>query len=195
MAATSRRPRPDSVIDDLTLGLDTGPKADAGGERRTEARAAEPGFVIRTDGAARGNPGPASCGAVLIALGRPDSHHPSARPDASISDYLGIRTNNVAEYTGVARAVRLAAELGARRVELLLDSKLIVEQLAGRWRVKDAKLQPLWADTLRTLRSFPGGWTGAHVPRAQNSQADALANVAIDRVLSGGPESVVIRPR
>ncbi len=92
------------------------------------------------------------------------------------------------------RAVRLAAELGARRVELLLDSKLIVEQLAGRWRVKDAKLQPLWADTLRTLRAFPGGWSGNHVPRAQNSAADALANLAIDRVLAGGPESVVTRP-
>jgi ribonuclease HI len=195
MAATSRSPRLEPAIDDLTLGLDAGPRTDAGGERRPDARPAEPGFVIRTDGAARGNPGPASCGAVLIALGRPDSHHPSARPDASISDYLGIRTNNVAEYTGVVRAVRLAAELGARRVELLLDSKLIVEQLAGRWRVKDAKLQPLWADTLRTLRTFPGGWTGAHVPRAQNSQADALANLAIDRVLSGGPESVVTRPR
>lgn len=191
---TSRRRAPEPTIDDLTLGLAEPRQEDARGRVEPSARAAESGFVIRTDGAARGNPGPASCGAVLIALGRPDSHHPSARPDASISDYLGIRTNNVAEYTGVVRAVRLAAELGARRVELLLDSKLIVEQLAGRWRVKDAKLQPLWADTLRTLRTFPGGWTGAHVPRAQNSQADALANLAIDRALSGGPESVVTRP-
>jgi ribonuclease HI len=101
----------------------------------------------------------------------------------------------VAEYVGVSRAVELAAELGARRVELLLDSKLIVEQLGGRWRVKDAKLQPLWAATLRVLRAFPGGWTAAHVPRAQNSLADALANEAIDRVMAGGPELVVRRPR
>ncbi|MEA2548863.1 MAG: ribonuclease / adenosylcobalamin/alpha-ribazole phosphatase, partial [Chloroflexota bacterium] len=115
--------------------------------------------------------------------------------DATISDYLGIQTNNVAEYTGVLRAVRLAAELGARRVELLLDSNLIVEQLHGRWRVKDAKLKPLWADTLRSLREFPAGWTAAHVPRAQNSLADALANEAIDRVMAGGVESVVRRPR
>jgi len=92
------------------------------------------------------------------------------------------------------RAVRLARDLGARRVELLLDSKLIIEQLHGRWRVKDAKLQPLWAETLRTLRGFPGGWSANHVPRAQNSAADALANLAIDRVLAGGPESVVTRP-
>ncbi len=157
--------------------------------------ASEPGFLIRTDGAARGNPGPASCGAVLIALGRPDARDPRAAPDASISDYLGIQTNNVAEYTGTLRAVRLAAELGARRVELLLDSKLIVEQIQGRWRVKDAKLRLLWAEVLRTLRALPGGWTAAHVPRAQNSLADALANEAIDRVRAGGPESVVIRPR
>ena len=111
------------------------------------------------------------------------------------SEFLGIQTNNVAEYTAVVRALALAAELGAGEVVMLLDSKLIVEQLAGRWRVKDAKLQPLWAATLRVLRSFPGGWTAAHVPRAQNSLADALANEAIDRVMAGGPELVVRRSR
>jgi probable phosphoglycerate mutase len=131
---------------------------------------------------------------VLIRLDRPDARHPRAVADASISDYLGIQTNNVAEYTGVLRAVRLGVELGARRLELLLDSKLIVEQLSGRWRVKDAKLQPLWADTLRTLRSLAGGWTAQHVPRAQNTLADALCNEAIDRALAGGPASVVRRP-
>jgi len=152
------------------------------------------GFLIRTDGAARGNPGPASAGAVLIRLDRPDALDPKARPDATVSEYLGIRTNNVAEYVGVVRAVALARELGAERVELLLDSNLIVEQLHGRWRVKDAKLRPLWADALRTLRDFPGGWAAAHVPRAQNSAADALANAAIDRVAAGGPAVVVTRP-
>jgi probable phosphoglycerate mutase len=150
--------------------------------------------VIRTDGAARGNPGPASSGAALFRLGRPDARDPRAVPDATISDYLGVQTNNVAEYTGVVRALGLAAELGATRVELLLDSKLIVEQLSGRWRVKDAKLQPLWAAALRTLRTFSRGWTAAHVPRAQNSIADALANEAIDRATAGGPASVVRRP-
>ncbi|MCI0582753.1 MAG: ribonuclease HI family protein [Chloroflexi bacterium] len=172
-----------------------------GDERPERGRAEEPpgrrgapGFLIRTDGAARGNPGPASSGAVLFRLDRPDARDPRARPDATISEYLGIQTNNVAEYTGTLRAVALAAELGAERVELLLDSKLIVEQLAGRWRVKDAKLRPLWAEALRVLRGFPGGWTAAHVPRAQNSLADALANAAIDRVAAGGPPVVVTRP-
>jgi ribonuclease HI len=149
---------------------------------------------VRTDGAARGNPGPASSGAVLVSLARDDRYEVRVSPDATISEYLGIRTNNVAEYVGVLRAVTLAAELGAERVELLLDSNLIVEQLHGRWRVKDAKLQPLWADVLRTLRAFPQGWTARHVPRAQNTLADALANEAIDRVQAGGPPVVVRRP-
>ena len=151
------------------------------------------GFIIRTDGAARGNPGPASSGAALYDLARPDARNDRAEPDASISDYLGIQTNNVAEYTGVVRALELARELGAREVHLLLDSKLIVEQLAGRWRVKDAKLIPLWEEARRTLRGF-SRWSADHVPRAQNSAADALANEAIDRVAAGGPASFVRRP-
>ena len=78
-------------------------------------------------------------------------------------------------------------------VHLLLDSKLIVEQLAGRWRVKDAKLIPLWAASRQILAGF-GRWSATHVPRAQNSIADALANEAIDRVAAGGSASVVVRP-
>jgi ribonuclease H / adenosylcobalamin/alpha-ribazole phosphatase len=150
-------------------------------------------FVVRTDGAARGNPGPASAGAALYDLTRPDARDPRAQPDASISDYLGTQTNNVAEYTGVVRALELASDLGATEVHLLLDSKLIVEQLSGRWRVKDAKLIPLWAAARTTLSGF-GRWTATHVPRAQNSIADALANAAIDRANAGGPASVVQRP-
>jgi len=188
----------------LTLGLDepaddASTFEDAASARASAGRVAagkQPvGFVVRTDGAARGNPGPASAGAVLISLARGDARSPLAPPDASISDYLGVQTNNVAEYTAVVRAIELALELGARRLELLLDSKLIVEQLSGRWRVKDAKLRPLWAEALRGLRALPDGWVAAHVPRAQNSSADALCNAAIDRVMAGGPESVVVRPR
>lgn len=188
----------------LTLGLDEpefdpepaaerGPASEASGSPQPGA-ASRTGFVVRTDGAARGNPGPASAGAVLISLERADARDALAAPDASISEYLGVQTNNVAEYTAVVRAVGLALELGARRLELLLDSKLIVEQLAGRWRVKDAKLRPLWADALRQLRMLPDGWVAAHVPRAQNSLADALCNEAIDRVMAGGPPIVVRRP-
>jgi probable phosphoglycerate mutase len=151
------------------------------------------GFLIRTDGAARGNPGPASLGAALYDLVRPDARDPRARPDASISEYLGVQTNNVAEYTGTMRALELARDLGAREVHLLLDSKLIVEQLSGRWRVRDVKLIPLWTACRQTLAGFER-WSAMHVPRAQNSVADALANEAIDRVTVGGPPVVVRRP-
>jgi ribonuclease HI len=165
---------------------DTSPEPPASGARGGT-------YLIRTDGAARGNPGPASLGAALYDLTRPDARDPRAAPDASISEYLGIQTNNVAEYTGTLRALELARDLDATEVHLLLDSKLIVEQLSGRWRVKDAKLIPLWA----AARSILGGfrrWTANHVPRAQNSVADALANEAIDRAQAGGPASVVRRP-
>ncbi len=150
-------------------------------------------LIIRTDGAARSNPGPASAGAVLIDAATPGSRDPLAPPLASISDYLGSQTNNVAEYTAVVRALGLATELGAREVDLLLDSKLIVEQVHGRWKVKDAKLQPLHAEVRRLLRGFVR-WSAHHVPRAQNKAADALCNEAIDRALAGGPASVVRRP-
>jgi ribonuclease H / adenosylcobalamin/alpha-ribazole phosphatase len=151
------------------------------------------GFVIRTDGAARGNPGPASLGAALYDLARPDARDDRAAPDATISEYLGVQTNNVAEYTGVVRALDLARELGAREVHLLLDSKLIVEQLTGRWRVKDVKLIPLWTTARRTLGGMDR-WSAAHVARRFNHAADALANEAIDRAHAGGPASVVRRP-
>jgi ribonuclease HI len=129
----------------------------------------------------------------LIDLARPGARDPLAIPDATISEYLGVRTNNVAEYTAVVRALELAAELGAREVVLVLDSNLIVEQLAGRWRVKDPKLIPLWEAARRTLRTFDR-WSATHVPRAQNTLADALCNQAIDRVAAGGPAIVVTRP-
>jgi ribonuclease HI len=162
----------------------TGP-ADASGLRT---------FVVRTDGAARGNPGPASLGAVLIDAALPGASRPDAPPLATISEYLGIQTNNVAEYTGVVQALTLAEELGAQAVDLLLDSKLIVEQLNGRWRVKDAKLVPLHAEARARLGRFRR-WTAAHVPRAQNKQADALCNEAIDRFQAGGPRVVVVRSK
>jgi probable phosphoglycerate mutase len=150
--------------------------------------------VLRADGAARGNPGPAAAGALLVALDRADARSPSAVPDASLSEYLGFQTNNVAEYTAVVRGVELARELGASRLELLLDSKLIVEQLHGRWRVKDAKLIPLWRTALGRLRELPAGWSAQHVPRAENHAADALCNQALDRVAAGGRPLVVRRP-
>ena len=156
------------------------------------------GFVIRTDGAARGNPGPASLGAALFDLDRPDARDDRAVPDASISDYLGIQTNNVAEYTGVVRALDLARELGAREVHLLLDSKLIVEQLAGRWRVKDAEADPSLdrgaADPVG-VRSMVGGACAAraeHGRRRAGQRGDRPG--AGGRPGFGGAATALLRP-
>ena len=150
-------------------------------------------LIIRTDGAARGNPGPASCGAALIDADAPGAERPDAPPIATVSEALGRQTNNVAEYTGLLRALALAEELGAEEVALLLDSMLIVEQLRGRWRVKDAKLVPLHAQAMAHLGRLRR-WSARHVPRSENRAADALANEALDRVAAGGPAVVVRRP-
>ena len=182
--------------DDDPAGATGGTPESAGVSPSAEASPSPaPGrrLVIRTDGAARGNPGPASAGAVLIDADRPGASNPLAPPLATISDYLGVQTNNVAEYQAVIRALGLARQLGAREVHLMLDSKLIVEQVHGRWKVKDLKLKSLHAEVMRLLQGFDR-WTAVHVPRAQNLAADALCNEAIDRALAGGPESVVHRP-
>ncbi len=190
--------RPDPIDRGATLSESLWPdQPSRGAASATPSTARAPGrfraFVIRCDGASRSNPGHAAAGAVLIDASRPDARDPWASPDASISEYLGIQTNNVAEYTAVVRALGLATELGAREVHLLLDSQLIVEQLHGRWRVKDPKLVPLHAEARRLLSGFER-WSAAHVPRAQNHAADALCNLAIDRALAGGPALVMVRP-
>jgi ribonuclease H / adenosylcobalamin/alpha-ribazole phosphatase len=168
------------------------PAAGAGGSNAAGSTGLR--LIVRTDGASRGNPGPASCGAVLIDASIPGARRPDAPPIAAISEYLGTQTNNVAEYTAVLRALDLAEALGAREVEMLLDSKLIVEQASGRWKVKDAKLAVLHGEVRARLGRF-ARWSASHVPRAQNHQADALCNEAIDRALAGGPRVVVTRPK
>lgn len=151
-------------------------------------------YIIRTDGACRGNPGPASIGVALYDASLPGSDDPDAMPIASISAAIGTTTNNVAEWRAVVAAIDFAAELGAREIDLLLDSKLVVEQLQGRWRVRDAKLAPLCDEALKGLTRF-AHWSARHVPRALNGRADALANEALDRALRGGPAWVARRPQ
>jgi ribonuclease HI len=116
---------------------------------------------------------------VLIDASRPDSENPDAPPVAVIARALGVRTNNVAEYAGLVLALREAQRLGAREVDLRLDSKLIVEQLNGRWRVKNAKLQGLFDEARQHLAGFRR-WSATHEPRVRNRAADALANLALD---------------
>jgi ribonuclease HI len=197
-ASADRRVRAESdpAWDSLwrSVGAGAGEGSDApSGEAIDPGAPAGLRLIVRTDGAARGNPGPASLGAVLVDASAPDASGPDAEPLASISEYLGVQTNNVAEYTAVLRALALAEELGAHEIDMFLDSKLVVEQLHGRWRVKDAKLIPLHAEARTRLAQFQR-WRATHVPRAQNRQADALCNEAIDRAQAGGPWAAVVRP-
>ena len=136
-------------------------------------------LLIRTDGASRSNPGPASAGAVLIDASLPGADAIDATPLSVVSRPLGVQTNNVAEYTALVLALKEARRLGARAIDLRLDSKLIVEQLHGRWKVKDAKMRVFWTEARELLSGFDS-WNATHEPRATNKAADALANLALD---------------
>jgi ribonuclease HI len=142
-------------------------------ETRTER------VLIRADGAARGNPGPAAAGAVIIDATRADALDPASPPVAVIARPLGIQTNNYAEYMGVILALEKALDMGAREAELVLDSQLIVEQLSGRWKVKHPAIKPLVARAHELLRRLDR-WSIRHERRASNVQADAMANLALD---------------
>lgn len=129
-------------------------------------------LILYTDGAARGNPGPAAIGAVLYEEGNP-------HPIAEISEAIGVTTNNVAEYRAVVAGLRAAAAAGAAEVELRSDSQLLVRQLTGEYRVKAKHLQPLHSDAMALLDSF-GRSRVRHVYRHENAVADGLANAALD---------------
>ena len=116
---------------------------------------------------------------MLIDASRATRSDPDAPPIAVIARPLGIQTNNFAEYTAVVLALRRAVELGADEVELVLDSKLVVEQLSGRWKIKHAGIAPLAIQAQAELRKMRR-WSIRHEPRANNRQADALANLALD---------------
>lgn len=128
-----------------------------------------------TDGASRGNPGHAGAGAVLF--------NDDGRELGRLSSYLGICTNNVAEYRALLAGLEKAKRCGCSRVALFLDSELVVRQLQGRYKVKHEQLQPLYQKA-RFLLAGLTDWSVAHVPRADNAIADALANEGIDSRLA-----------
>lgn len=129
-------------------------------------------LLIYTDGAARGNPGPAGAGAILR-----DAADGTVL--AEIAEPLGHATNNVAEWTAVLLALGEARRLGATHIDLRMDSELVARQISGIYRVKHPDLKPIHAEAMKLLRSFEG-YTVGHVPRALNKDADRLSNVAID---------------
>ena len=131
-------------------------------------------ILIYCDGGSRGNPGPSAIGAVVL-----DPSTDPPRPLAAVSERIGVTTNNVAEYRALIAGLDAAAPFGARRVRIRADSKLVVEQVKGTWKVKQPHLRPL----LEEVRKLLAGYDDVdlqHVPRAENTEADALVNAALD---------------
>jgi ribonuclease HI len=130
--------------------------------------------IVHVDGGARGNPGPGAAACVI------------STPEGEIlgehSELLGEVTNNVAEYRALLLGLREARELGVTEIEVVNDSELIAKQINGQYKVKHAAMRPLYLDALAALRGFES-WSVRTVPRAQNADADALVNQALDGAL------------
>jgi len=129
------------------------------------------------DGASRGNPGEAGCGAVIY-----DEHGEILK---ELSSYLGLSTNNVAEYRGLLMGLEGVLKLGGRKLEIRSDSELLVRQLNGVYRVKDEKLKVLYRKALDLLGRLEA-YRINHVRREHNKLADRLANLGIDDAHHGG---------
>jgi ribonuclease HI len=127
--------------------------------------------VVYSDGASRGNPGPAGAGWVIC--------EPDGRVLAKGGVFLGKRTNNEAEYVAAAMGLKAAQQFGADAVVLRADSELMVRQLEGRYKVRHPRIIPLY-EQVRTLTRQYRSFRAEHVPRAQNAAADEQANIAID---------------
>jgi catechol 2,3-dioxygenase len=142
-------------------------------------------LIVNVDGGARGNPGPAAIGAVVkdAAGGVVEER----------GERIGAATNNVAEYRALLLGIERAAALGASEVELVGDSELIVRQVKGEYKVKDAALRKLHAEAKRALDDFER-WSIRHVRRAENAEADRLVNQVLDGELDGGDAPEVAAP-
>ncbi|CAL9438568.1 bifunctional RNase H/acid phosphatase [Streptomyces sp. enrichment culture] len=138
-------------------------------------------FVVEADGGSRGNPGPAGYGAVVLDAATGETLREAA-------EYLGVVTNNVAEYRGLLAGLRAARELDPdATVRVRMDSKLVVEQMSGRWKIKHPDMKPLATEAARVFP--PGRVTYEWIPRADNKHADRLANEAMDAGVRGEPWS------
>jgi probable phosphoglycerate mutase len=135
-------------------------------------------LIVEADGGSRGNPGPAGYGALVR-----DARTGEVLAEDCAS--LGHATNNVAEYSGLVAGLRAAARIApGADTEVRMDSKLVVEQMSGRWKIKHPALQPLAAQARRAA-ALLGRVTYTWVPRARNVDADRLANQAMDAAAEG----------
>ncbi len=128
-------------------------------------------LVVNVDGGARGNPGPAAIGAVV--------QDPGGQVLEEHGERIGRATNNVAEYRALLLGIERAAARGASDLELVGDSELIVKQVKGEYKVKDATMRELHAQVKQALRAFDS-WSIRHVRREHNAEADRLVNRALD---------------
>lgn len=128
-------------------------------------------YTVYTDGAARGNPGPAAIGIVV--------EDDTGRSVYESSRTIGVRTNNEAEYLAFLAALQYLKESRVTEADFYLDSELVVRQLLGQYRVKEPRLQSLHAQATMLLNAVPNR-TIRHIPRARNARADELANEALD---------------
>ncbi|MEV6999465.1 bifunctional RNase H/acid phosphatase [Streptomyces sp. NPDC093982] len=129
-------------------------------------------FIVEADGGSRGNPGPAGYGAVVIDAA-------TGQTLAEVAEYIGVATNNVAEYRGLLAGLRAARELDpTARVHVRMDSKLVIEQMSGRWKIKHPDMKPLAFEAAAVLPASQV--TYEWIPREQNKHADRLANEAMD---------------
>jgi ribonuclease HI len=142
-------------------------------------------LIVFTDGAARGNPGPAGIGVAI--------EDAAGRVVAEIGEGIGVATNNVAEYRAALRGLEVARDLGGTSVLLRSDSRLLIEQLSGRFRVKNPTLVRLHGEIRRVLPAFDSV-SFEHIPRELNRRADRLANQGVDQWL-GGPGAGHASPR
>ncbi|GAB4454448.1 MAG: ribonuclease HI family protein [Armatimonadaceae bacterium] len=126
---------------------------------------------MHTDGAAKGNPGPSGIGVALYRAGE-------SEPFATVAEFIGETTNNVAEYKALIRGLQEALERGADEVEARTDSELMARQIAGRYKVSSTLLLPLYREALSLLERFEKSAV-VHVPRAENALADKLANQGV----------------
>jgi ribonuclease HI len=131
-------------------------------------------LTLYCDGGSRGNPGPAAIGAVVFA----STSDPPQRV-ATVSECIGVTTNNVAEYRALIAGLEAVAHLHARVIHVRADSLLMIKQLRGEFRVKHANLRPLHAAARALLAEYEIADL-QHVPRAENAEADALVNAALD---------------
>ena len=127
--------------------------------------------IIHADGASRGNPGAAAIGATI--------KDKRGKPITFISQRIGRTTNNQAEYRAIIAALEEATKLGVKQVDIKTDSELVVKQINGEYRVKKATLKPLYQQ-VKQLLGLLEGFTITHIPRQQNTEADNLANQALD---------------